>query len=80
MKGEGLAHFIMRSVKDCLWLSCQPWVLDYSLSHVDIAIEQAVEMNVFFMNFSALSCVVQVETEEDSLSQAAFNQLEDKLK
>ena len=31
------------------------------------------------MNFSALSCVVQVETEEDSLSQTAFNQLEDKL-
>ena len=50
------------------------------LSHVDIAIEQAVEMNVFFMHFSALSCVVQVETEEDSLSQEAFNQLEDKLK
>ena len=33
-----------------------------------------------FNEFSALSCVVQVETEEDSLSQAAFNQLEDKLK
>ena len=32
------------------------------------------------MNISALSCVVQVETEEDLLSQAAFNQLEDKLK
>ena len=31
------------------------------------------------MNFSALSCVVQVETDEDSLSQAAFNQLEEKL-
>ena len=53
------------------------------LSHVDIAIEQAVERNIsmnWFVNFSALSCVVQVETEEDSLSQEAFNQLEDKLK
>ena len=32
MEGEGLVHFIMRIVKDWLWLSCQPWVLNYSLS------------------------------------------------
>ena len=54
-----------------------------SLSHVDIAIEQAMERNIsmnWFVNFSAFSCVVQVETVEDSLSKAAFNQLEDKLK
>ena len=52
-------------------------------SLVEIVIEQAVEMNIsmnWFVNFPALSCIVQVETEEDSLSQEAFNQLEDKLK
>ena len=27
---EDLVQFIMRIVKDCLWLSCQPWYLDYS--------------------------------------------------
>ena len=30
-------------------------------------------------SLSLLSCIVQVETEEDSLSQAAFNQLEEYL-
>ena len=57
--------------------------LDVSLLYIYIAIEQTVEMNIsmiWFVNFSALSCVVQVETEEDLLSQAAFNQLEEKLK
>ena len=52
-------------------------------SFVEIALEQAVEMNIsmnWFVNFPALSRIVQVETEEDSLSQEAFNQLEDKLK
>jgi len=32
------------------------------------------------MTLAALSCIVQVETEEDLLSQATFNQLEEKLK
>ena len=82
MEIEGLVHFIMRVVMDC-FMTLVSTLSPRLLSLVEVAIKQAVEMSIsmnWFVNLSALSCVVQVETEEDSLSQEAFNQLEDKLK
>ena len=45
---------------------------------LEIAIEQVVEIKHFHDESRCTSCIVQVETEEDSLRQAAFNQLEKK--
>ena len=63
---------IMRSVKDC-FMTLMSTLSPRLLSLVEIALKQAVEMNISMIWFVNFSCVVQVETEEDSLSQAAFN-------
>ena len=71
---------ILHSSRNCHQVGCgDKHFMDILSSFSLCTIIKFIVFSLLISSLSALYCIVQVETEEDSLSQAAFNQLEEKL-